>query len=237
MPSIPQGNSADDSIFKLRIGDRDLGSLTAADDSIFKLPIGGRDTRLPIAADDSIFHLHVGRQDQPDSENVARNYPSSINGQSSSGSTFSEEYESTKNTAKAIGGGIIAVIVVVVVLVIGSMIAACCIYSKRKDRKRQHDPEMKKYMGENRASTASANTSTNDTAQGYGQGTYPTYGYEYNNETGYGYSQGYDQAITNPTSAIHSTNRAATPPAYAPARDDTPTQEKNTQSVGTSHAL
>ncbi|KAF6803637.1 hypothetical protein CSOJ01_10768 [Colletotrichum sojae] len=139
--------------------------------------------------------------------------------------SLEDEYESGKKTVQVIGGGIIAVIVVVVVLVISSLVAGCCIYSRRQDQKRRRELEMKKYMGENRSSIGSGNQASNNTASGYGQGTYSGYG-GYNNTQGYGYGNGYSSTKGN----AGQTDASANPPAYTAGNSEAPT------SHGASHA-
>ncbi|KAK1846109.1 hypothetical protein CCHR01_11254 [Colletotrichum chrysophilum] len=141
-------------------------------------------------------------------------------------SDFDREYESGKTAGQVIGGGIIAVIVIVIVLFISSMIAACCVCSRRKERRRQHDLEMRKHMGEDRSSTASndvhpAGAGASSTSP-YGQGTYPSHGYAYNNNTGYSYSK---------SNGNTSNDDNGMPPAYT-ARDGASTHGDNTQSGG-----
>ncbi|KAF6833802.1 hypothetical protein CMUS01_06419 [Colletotrichum musicola] len=172
-------------------------------------------------ARDVVLHLLNPRQ-QDSPNKAADDYMDKyVNGKD----RLEDEYESGKKTVQVIGGGIIAVIVVVVVLVISSLVAGCCIYSRRQDQKRRRELEMKKYMGENRSSVGSSNQASNNTASGYGKGTYPGFG-GYNNTQGYGYGNGYSSTKGN----AGQTGAAASPPAYTASSGEAPT------SHGASHA-
>ncbi|KXH30277.1 hypothetical protein CSIM01_12632 [Colletotrichum simmondsii] len=117
---------------------------------------------------------------------------------------FDDDYNNTRNKARAIGGGVIAAIVVIIVLTIAAITFAIfkCIRSKR--RRAQNAVEMKKYVGGVPVPDATTAGSTNGPAPSGG------------NMNGYGFSGGYvanDGTAGTGKDAHNATD--AMPPAYS----------------------
>ncbi|EXF83078.1 hypothetical protein CFIO01_06250 [Colletotrichum fioriniae PJ7] len=116
---------------------------------------------------------------------------------------FDDDYNDTRNKARAIGGGVIAAIVVIIVLTIAGVIFAVIKCSRSKRRRVQNELEMKKYVG---------GIPVTDTATAGNTNSQPTSG---GNMNGYGFSGGYvaNDGITGTDKDAHNASDAM-PPAY-----------------------
>ncbi|KAK7446491.1 hypothetical protein CaCOL14_010899 [Colletotrichum acutatum] len=116
---------------------------------------------------------------------------------------FDDDYNDTRNKARAIGGGVIAAIVVIIVLTIAAIIFAIIKCSRSRRKRAQNELEMKKYVGGVPVANAPTAGNTNGQAPSGGD------------MNGYGFSGGYiaNDGIAGTGKDAHNASDAM-PPAY-----------------------